>query len=255
MTWLVDDKEWMKSRRANWKVIKRKIDKLGFLENEEKKALKNYYLLGEEDENWPLTNMTGGALLELWLNPDKSEEQWNKIREKDKNHTNRFNYASNKEFMNINSHLNKYCLDAELSFFDGLEERLCKYFHLDRLLREDWPELEEDIFIKKAKEGLSLCRSFDNYLREESPNPYDITQYQVNRWFDAVKISFNPKYKIHGLDWMIESMCSVLNEPNTHHELVVNMARNLNSVINDSEFPEECREVIKKHKNKFGCPD
>lgn len=253
--WKVGNKDWIKERRENWKNVKRKIDKLGFLDKDEKKALKEYYLAGIQDSDYPLSNMNGGALLELWLHPDKSVKHWDEVKTKTEKSKNRFKYASNKEFININAHIEKYCIDDEQSFFDGLEERLCKYFNCDRLRREDWPELEEGVFLKKAKEELELCRSFDNYLRLKAPNPYDITRYKVNRWNDAMQIAYNPKHKIQGLDWMIEAMCAVLNAPDSHHELVVNMANEINDVINDSVFPEEARELINKHKKKYGCPE
>ena len=37
--WMTSDKEWMKKRRESWKLIKRKIDKLYFLEQESTKKL------------------------------------------------------------------------------------------------------------------------------------------------------------------------------------------------------------------------
>ena len=128
-SWNIEDKEWMRQRRESWKTIKRKIDKLGFLEKEERKVLKNYYLLGEDNEVVPLSGMYGGALLELWLHPDKSDGHWNEVKNKIKTSTNQFKYDSYREFTDINSNLEFYNIDNELSFFDGLEEKLCYFIH------------------------------------------------------------------------------------------------------------------------------
>ncbi len=262
IAWNTNDKDWMKQRREKWKNIQPRIKLLLSIEKEEKKVLKKYFLTGEEDEQYPITKMACGPLLEMWLHPDQSEEHWRQMKEENRywdegavrfseEQANRRWGASRGEFFNMAKGIEQRVPEGE-SFFDGLEERLCRWFKFDTLNREDWPEWSDEVYLKECKKNLRKVRGFDNYLKNPNPNPYDITRYQVPIWREAMIHAFEEDYL--GLEWMIEYLCAVLKEPEKCHELVVDFANQLEAAIADPRMPKAALEVINQYKTQYGCP-
>ncbi len=247
MDWKIDDKEWMRLRKAKWKEIKKKVDMLYFLGNKQKQMLKNYFLIGVLESDYPLGEMDVPLLLEIWMHPDRSDMNWQKIKEK---YTWRQWSDSRLRFAEINRGLDDYSPDGS-SFFDGLEERLCRWFYFDRLRREDWPDLTDDQFMRMAEQTLPMARTFDTYLRSQNPNPYDITRYRVSEWKDAMVLAYEGDFL--GLSWMIESLCAVLTEPDKYHELVSEMAQELKCALNDSDLPDAAKKRIAELKAEHKC--
>lgn len=238
--WKVDDKDWMKMRKEAWKSIKPKIDSLIFLEKDQKKALKSYFLKGEEDVAFPLNKMHAAPLLEMWLHPDQSEQHWEII--KNKYDSTEWGNAKGR-FVEMNNSLHVTCPNGE-SFFDGLEEHFCRLFHLDRFKREDFSEYSEEGFIKEAKENLLLANNFAAYLISDNPHPYRITQYQIQRWIDAMSIGYEGD--LIALKWIIEKSSEVLNKSENYSELVVKFAKELKMALKDPRLPESAKKDIAK---------
>lgn len=280
--WKTNDKDWMKVRKAAWKDVKPKIDKLIFLDREEKRALKDYFLTGNEGELIRLSReeervlkeyfqiddaalpevpqppsvlqkMEAAPLLEMWLNPDRSDAAWAAIKDKYANvpwATSPWDHARFR-FEEINSSLDSYADGG--SFFDGMEERMCRWFKLDTLKREDWPEWTDRAYTSATKRALSWARSFDNYLRDTNPNPYSIKRFQVRYWRDAMVVAYEGDFL--GLEWMIRSLADVLRHPDKHHPLSVEMAKELQVVLKDPALPEAAQARIAELKAQYGCPD
>lgn len=243
-TWKIEDKEWLAARKAAWKALKPKIDSINNLCKEERKAIKIYYLTGENDPNWPIETMTPGLLLELWLHPDHSEERWNDLLSK-------YSYRkwsdARNAIVDANRGIEYYCPNGE-SFFDGLEEQLCHYFHFDRLQRKDWPNYTDDEYLHLARDRLLLAQTFSSYLLTPNPHPYDITPLQVRVWRDAMCLAYDPNLpifqKIPAIKRVVQGVEKVLSDPSGYPERTVQMAKELEEVFNDPELPLSAKKDI-----------
>ena len=242
--WKTDDKEWMKARKAAWKSIKPKIDSINNLYKEERKVLKDYFLNGIIDPNWPIKDMVPGLLLEFWLHPGHSDEHWRSLLPK-------YNFRdwsdSSNAFKDANRGIEHYCPNSE-SFFDGLEERLCHYFHFDRTKKEDWPECDNDQFLLLAQDRLLMAQSFASYFHNPNPHPYDITQFKVKAWRDAMCLAYDPDLpiftKIPALQRVVQGVEKVLSNTDDYPERVVKLAEELTEVFDDPELPDSAKEDI-----------
>ncbi len=95
--WKVDDKQWMKERKAKWKDIKKRLPLVTwFLRKEDLEQLKNYFLYGHGEhpapprEKWelyrynpdcPLT-VEAPVIFECWLSADQSDEYFKRVLER-----------------------------------------------------------------------------------------------------------------------------------------------------------------------------
>ena len=84
-----------------------------------------FYLSGEDIEgdwkDYALKDLDCAPLIEMWFDPDRSEENWQKIRD---NYEESQWRRSRLRFENVLSQLGTgFLLDSTESFFDGLEER------------------------------------------------------------------------------------------------------------------------------------
>lgn len=243
-TWKTDDKEWMKARKAAWKSIKPKIDSINNLYKEERRALKGYFISGVNDPNWPIEDMVPGLLLEFWLHPDHSDEHWNSLLPK-------YNFRdwsdSSNAFKDANRGIEISFPNGE-SFFDGLEEQLCRYFHFDRTRKEDWPECDDDQFLLLARDRLLMAQSFSYYLNIPNPHPFDITRFKVKAWRDAMCLAYDSDLpiftKIPVLQRVIQDVDNVLSNPDRRPERIVKLAKELAEVFNDPELPASAKEDI-----------
>lgn len=245
--WKTDNKQWMKERKEAWKVVKKKIDKMNTPTKDEKKTLKNYFILGEESEEFPINKMEAAPLILMWLHPDHSDEHWQQIKD---NSDSKQWLDARFRFLEVNKSLYSYTPDGG-SFFDELEERMCHWFYFSRLKREDWPDLTDDEFSRMAEQTLALARTFDNYLRNTDNNPYDITPHRIPAWEDAMILAYKEEYT--GLSWMIKSLCDVLRNTKNHPALVVKFAEKLQATLKNAQFPEAAKIRIEEIKKEHNC--
>lgn len=243
-TWEIENKEWSKARKAAWKSIKPKIDSINNLYKEERKVLKDYFLTGTIDPNWPIKKMTPGLLLEFWLHPEHSDEHWNTLLPK---YSHRDWSDARNAFKDANRGIEHYCPNGE-SFFDGLEEQLCSYFHFDRTIREDWPEYADDEFLALARDRLLMAQGFSSYLNKLNPHPFDIAQFKVKAWRDAMCLAYDPDLpiftKIPALQRVVQGVEKVLSNTDNYSERSVQMAKELEDVFDDPELPASAKEDI-----------
>ncbi len=255
-TWQTDDKAWMKQRRAKWKGIQIRVNALQHINAKDRRAVKKYFLTGEEDPEQPIEMTELGALYEMWLHPDHSLERWAEVRDRylaDKHLA--YRYADSKgDFFRLSLQLrnpedNGFAPDE--SIFDGLEEQFFYFFQLDEL--SEGNELTEDQLVKKAQNKIALARDFHNYLRNPNPNPYLIHRWRVSYWHEAMLIACEGDFL--GLEWMIEELCAILNDPQNRHPLVVEMAEKIDAVLKDPRLKKGAKKRIHELREQYGCKD
>lgn len=243
--WLLDNKEWVKSRKEHWKFINPKLDMMINVERSQKKLLKEYYLTGNTDQEL-FQQIIGYPLFQLWFDPDQSEEHWNTI--KNSSRAPHFENARNIFCQIIVGLSHKYAPDGS-SFFDGLEEKLHNFFGLHRLDVIDYPDYSEKQFKHLAKKSLRTCRGLGNYLNlKDEPHPYDVTRLDAGMWRDAMVLAFEEDYV--GLKRLVQSVDKVLAAPSGHHEYIVRLAEELNGYFDDPEFSDEAKKTIQKYRKK-----
>lgn len=244
--WKIDNKIWVKDRKAAWKVIKKKIDTLIFLDKNEKASIKEYYLTGIENSTYPINKMEGGLLLELWLDPDKSDEHWKTLKSK---YTYEQWYNSRFRFLEANRGMYETSPNGE-SFFDELEERLCHWFHFDRLRREDWPDMTDEQFHLEAKNSIKLARSFISYFMNEKPHPYDMLLYSVQYWHDSMVLAFENFLQLSSL---VRWTSDIINNPNNYEDTKVKLANKIKDVINATDLPDKAKKCFSELKKEHDC--
>ena len=258
-TWQTDDKEWMKQRRAKWKEIQIRVNQLEHRNAKDKQVAKKFFLTGESDPAQPIEMTEVGALYEMWLHPDHSLERWEEVRDRylaDRHLVYRY-HDSISDFLRgalnlVNPENNG--LGPEESFFDGLEEQFFYFFKLNEFSKINESKgipLTEEQLLKKAQSGIAYVRSFHNYLRTPNPNPYLITRWKVPYWHEAMLIACEGDFL--GLEWMIEELCAILNNPQERHPLVVEMAEKIDEVLKDPNLKEGCKQHIQELREQYGC--
>ena len=135
-------------------------------------------------------------------------------------------------------------------FFNGLEERLCRWFYFDRLRREDWPDLTDDQFMRMAQKEIKLARSFVAYFMDENPHPYDILRYCVPEWHDAMVLAYDD---FPQLSTLVRWVKDILENPGEYNELKVQMAEEVKEVINAADLPDAAKQRFTELKKEHNC--
>jgi len=248
--WQLDDKEWVKQRKEQWKWLKARVDNLSFLGKDERKSLKGYFIEGKVDQNCPLERMEAWPLLKMWLHPEQSDERWQQIKASAiARGPGVWGYAIFR-FQDIagRRHSQDDMAPHGESFFSGMEERLCRFFHLDRCRREDHLDKTDEQFLLYAEHNLKHVRNFNGYINDEKPEKYCIIRFYVPAWQDAMKIAFKEDYL--GLEWMINDVESVLSNPKKRPAFIVELAKELDEALRDPEFSDEAKALIQKYRKK-----
>jgi len=262
--WKVDDKAWMKQRREEWKQVKKCVDQLTFFKACYKKAMKKFFLTGDgSDPQYPLKEVEAAPLFEIWFDPDKTEENWNRIREKY-----RYKLISNVlidgkatlveeideskwggaiyRFYEIARGIGYdmyYRPEYNNSFFGGIEKRLFEYWYPKelRFRREDYPHMSDEEFDNEHFGTIRLTATFDILFRQDNPNPHNIDLLMVNRWHEALLMGYKDRPEF---GWVLAWVDTIMANPKQFHEVKVKLARELNDVFDDPNLPREARDKI-----------
>lgn len=195
--WHLDDPEWVKQRKQNWKRMKNSpaVESLFMPNKDELKKIKNFYLTGsafdpepaEKDWRWnnyhPDTRpvpISKAMLLELWLTADDSEENWQHIYDK---YTNSHHRDARWAFRDALHRL----YPEYGSIFDGREARIYRLLGPTRCRRENYPELSPEQYRSVCD---SVCAELGMPITahlEASPgDPNSISPLLVREWCDSV---------------------------------------------------------------------
>ncbi len=80
--WNTKDKSWVKQRKQDWQDILIRLQHSEEFTKKQLKSFESYYLRGREPK-WDIQfdNDPLPLIIRLWLHPDQSEENWNRIRD------------------------------------------------------------------------------------------------------------------------------------------------------------------------------
>ena len=267
--WKTEDKVWTKQRREHWKHVKDSLYQITQLEKRNIKYLKQYFMSGQEDDCFPLIcwEFKEGLLYELWFHPDQSIENWEQLRERHRNwiraekgkryhpsledeHDTRvkeaarlFKYYSDYSHLNLGDHFPK----TGVSFFCGLEKQLIHFLcpEMQGFSRDRYKSnvTDEEFLEEAAKHYQGGAMRCVLYLEtpKENVNPYIISRWRVPEFHDAILIGYR---ELPEFEWLIAYVDAVLADPNSYHETQVQLAEEVQDVLNDPKLPQAAKDKI-----------
>ncbi|SCZ59854.1 hypothetical protein [Thiohalomonas denitrificans] len=201
--WRVEDKTWMAERKRGWKGVQKRLRKnLLITGKDELTLLKSYYLTGAAPAEWeeelsdienyadtrPIMaeeTLMEGMLYECWLSADTSERAWDAIKASYQAGSD-FDFFWEEARRSLRLQVLRGYPD-EGSLFDGLDERLYRFFGPTRFRREDFPELGEPMYLARAASSYGkIDASIVDFLARDTPNPHHMVQYMVREWGDTL---------------------------------------------------------------------
>ncbi|WP_111978482.1 hypothetical protein [Algibacillus agarilyticus] len=271
MSWRPEDKDWLKERKAYWKVVKPMLSHTRLYDSKDVRLIKEYYLYGPEKETLihcavggDLHKVKATALLGAWLHPsDDVEEVKSEIKRFTYRDETRDGYVWIKHgyhiFYNLThavgvekaSYLAQYKLLGD-SLFDGREQLMCQ------LLLPDSIEKDSQFLKKKNDQNQEW---FDDHLTYKfgdllgiidtpDPMPHYVPQYRIPYILSCFKHG-NIQQRAH---ITVERFCYVAEkikaEPANALPVQVNSINEFESglFVNKSEIPASTFEIFDKYR-------
>lgn len=209
--WKLDDPEWVKQRKKDWRAIKRSPAYINAsLRSKEKKLLKNFFMTGVgidpiklqtdpercDFDNSPL-QVQARPLYEIWLCANQTEERVQFILERNKHSTN----SARKEFSRLMSLYDQLPTQDELategSMFAGSDERVYRALAPTHLFATDKRDAYSQEAIESRGAGFvgSYMRLIINYMKEDY-YPQNIAPILLDEWLLCL-----PQSVIHAKSW------------------------------------------------------
>ena len=242
-TWKPDDKEWRKTRKEAWKEVKPQLDRLPFLEKEQKATLKNWFITGADNPEAPFNKITAVPLLDMWLHPDQDENRWQELKKKYEkwqwDDAIRWFKSRAKGFSGNH--------DYETAF-SGLEQRLYYFFYNGHLNRSDY-EMSDSEF-QEAVKGLyrGLMQKFDWFFDDPNPSKYDIRFCRLQEWHEALLSAY---HDCDELEWTIEWIEKILGDIEKSHPIHADFAQKINDILSDPKLPQAAKDRIFELRKKY----
>jgi len=274
--WKTDDPEWMKARRAEWRRIQNRIKHMAW-SKKEVTMLKNYFMFGcahqpelprdqwereyytpEKGTLWyPDWGPVQDALLhELWLTPDKSEENSQRLLKI-------YDYQANSARSQFRRRMGmdlEHLSDDLLPLFDGEERRLYRLLGPTRCRREDYPGRTEERYLKLCSYAFSECiLVIKRYLAAEKVYDWDIAPLMVDEFCDAFGNAYLHRLRAAENDVdsprtpesidessyrTVENFRNVVDHPGDHLPEQVDVARAVLEDLSAQALPERLEKVV-----------
>lgn len=260
--WKINDSKWIKERRKAWREIKSSLV-LELYDKNEIKKIKNFFMTGSAfdpelpEEEWHYENyhpdlrpvpVSYSILIETWLGAEKSEENWQHIKEK--NSRDEYEYESSRHFFrqSLRNHF-----PEQGSLFNGLDERLYNFFGPTRCRPEDYPKEDEQGFLRIAWRTHNDLRSLVEKYLSENYNPDNIAPVVVLEWYDTVSSTYHaigPEddgqiYYINSMKAIVEKACVVVSKSSTYDPNQVIFAEKLLARLKEMQMPEPLNNALK----------
>ncbi|MDE1462696.1 hypothetical protein [Spartinivicinus poritis] len=275
----INDPSWIKKRKAEWKHVKYSLkNHMLFIEREEHKYLKQYFLTGKDEE----LNINGDyqklvedfdadfywlhLLVSMWLHPDTSKKRWVSHWEA---MTDNYpiphsinTYEDNRRLFFDSA--NQGGVYTEYGAFGGLEERMVKFFVLsdhytdEKILIEKrdvkiipWKDANTtfiyifggcgEYFTKKTKQGIKS-------------NPYDPYQYLIPLMVDCFKYlnkkEFEDEYSINSLKIDMHSLLYGLKLQDEFYSQHIEYGKKIYDILESGIAPNFLLDIWKKVKTE-----
>ncbi|WP_159084084.1 hypothetical protein [Saccharobesus litoralis] len=263
--WKTDDKRWVKERKAQWRILKKKLLQLTGIEGGYPiKSLEKYFLTGKFElsgvENPIMGNVfNGGVFIEFWLHPDHSEENFDRIIENYKQACLEENVSflgrqigQWRYFLSMMgggsytelAFPDRYQFDLEEgSFFDNLEYLVYEKLVPHRFTKDHYSNLNQKEFSEAAKHEfyLTLAGLKVVIFAEGRLIPFSLSFKRVPYFHDTLHCGY---YRVKGFDMFVKVVDMIIDSPDEFDPLQVKMAKEIADVFEDPELPEELRDDL-----------
>ncbi|MCP3851443.1 MAG: hypothetical protein GY694_14545 [Gammaproteobacteria bacterium] len=236
--WHTDDAEWMKQRKAQWRIIQKNLKVFDLrYKHRAHPLLRNFFLTGEHDLRLNYSSgIGGGGFLDypgcwfLILHPDQNADTLNEHRYK--RHRNEINYQKGQAYHLFGFFLSKCNLGpiAGDSLFNGAEELLCQYL-VDHLSIDNYnfhpnPEYQKSDYLNDPKfDRSAYCRGggvlwsscilfLKNQYDDEYPNQWPRNYLRGMVTAALLRVE---RFMQHKLEW-VDHMLTLNDDPNVPDE-------------------------------------
>ena len=251
--WQLDNKEWVKARKAQWPDYLWNIDLIGGGGAWNKETLvdmKEYFLTGSEQsrnniQNW-LDYLEPPAFIELWLHPSESVPT---LKEVLKHH-----YSAPKfhgeNLTYIKQNLIKVlgnCSNPKfkgVSVFNGRETVLYQVLAEPRFLRANYHWLNDERFLEEACRAYCAGASVLAKFLREPQSPQVFAALHVDFWHDALLLGYYPRPEF---GWLIKASGQVLAQPGRHSQEQIEVATKVAAILAQENLPD----VIKREVDRI----
>lgn len=260
--WRVDDQEWVRERKIKWKSVEQSLRDGFFPFNKlAKKAIKHYFMTGkslpaedfagtfrEPDFERPLYFIEGQVLLECWLSPDASRENWDRIKSKYED----WRIMSSRRF--FRQQIRKYPRDRAI--FDGHDKDLYYFFGPTRCRRQDYPSLSDDEYMSAATDVSSyLGSALWEFLVRDYVNPHDFTPLVVDEYLDSLVPMYerwieNGKNYQRSLSYISCIVRDIISHPERKCGEQVLVANIIYHAFDEMDLPAGLRDEIEEGRRK-----
>jgi len=258
--WKLDDNEWVKQRKKSWREYKFNIDNSGMggwinVEKTEHKAVEKYFLTGESSALERLyAYFNDSLLLELWIHPSNDLEILKQvferhIREKPK-------YTQNPTLLTYRSSdrnfLRGRCCYSPNVKFKGASQLNGRDILLDKVFMPQTLEAElllardedQDDVIRRTLSG--YCTNFEDFLARKDDLEYDVFQYKVPYWREAVMLGGEQYCERKSVTWLLEELDKIAANPDDYQPCQLTLAAEIEAVLCDPTIPKALQERVTK---------
>ena len=253
--WKINDKEWMASRKSQWKEVVKTLKLLHANQKKDIPIIKQFFFTGdvsiellmetywrdedEVDNNLPFKFQTTSIseLLELWLTEDLREENLSSIVHKyDKNKL----ANSRHEFLDI---LQVFPKNGSIYF--GREEMICKYLSPARCRRDDYPN--DELYKSCALEvhGIVVTRVLE-FLRAKHPNPHHYGRLLLDDWKENLipALECDSEFTLYCIEQITSEAYSIVTKPKNKTPLVLEVSRYILALLSNERLPKPILKTI-----------
>ena len=235
--WKLDDKEWVKARRAEWKEYEYNLKKIITLEKDDFPHFKSYFLTGNEDglngflHSWAESRM----VIEMWLHGSNDITIFKKIANK---------YTEIKAAQNFfKSNVPPTNDYKGVSHFNGKDFNIYKTLFPLELRRADYPELDEEGYKEFCfNKHLNLSGLFASFLSRAEVMPYDYCLLLVPFWREAFINGFSQEDK--PFPKVVAYFYSIYDDRENLDDISKNLVEQIVEVLNDPAIPVEAKTII-----------
>jgi len=237
--WKLDDKEWVKARRAEWKEYEYNLRKILILEKEDFPYYKDYFLTGSEAglAGFAPYEVALNSVIEMWLHAENNIETFSNILDK---YSTDIKNAQNFFLKNTPRPENDY---KGVSHFNGKDINIYKTLFPLELRRADYPELDEEGYKEFCfNKHLNLSGLFASFLSRAEVMPYDYCLLLVPFWREAFINGFSQEDK--PFPKVVAYFYSIYDDRENLDDISKNLVEQLVEVFNDPAIPEEAKIII-----------
>ncbi len=253
--WKLDDKEWVKQRKRDWREVKFNINAFSEgwmnIDKEQQKQVEKYFLTGDLEALKSIYLMLDSLLLELWVYPSRDIDVLKLVL---KRHTVEKKSLSDLHLDYVES-FNRMTVYSSNVSFKGVSplngrDRLIDLVLMPQTLEEELGTLPITDHKKTIRRRfLGFSGRFEDYLVRTEFIKEDICQYKVQYWRDAIKLGFDAQCSDFGVhknrpefEWLIQELDSF--DPKGKDERQIKLAEEIKVVLAEPEIAEIVGEKI-----------